>query len=96
MGNEPVIAGIEHRGMQEPIDKQRARFFVELVFHRHAAERDFNDGVDILRRALAGWNELQVHCARPSWRSLQSARSQVGLFHLRPNNRSMSASLSST
>ena len=59
--DEAVIAGIEHRRVEEAVDEDRPRGLVELVFHRHAAERYLDDGVDVVRRIAAGRDELEVH-----------------------------------
>src|SRR3954454_18004282 len=61
MRHKTVIAGIEHRGVQETIDKDRAGNLVDFVFYRLAAARDFDDDVDVLGRLNPGRNAGQIH-----------------------------------
>jgi hypothetical protein len=61
VGDEAVVAGIVHGGVQEPVDEQRARVLVDLVLDRHAAERDLDHGVQVGRWVPAGGNLAQVH-----------------------------------
>jgi hypothetical protein len=60
-GNEAVIPRIEHRGMQEAVDELGAGLFVDLVFYRRAALRDFDDHVHLMRWIGADWNLGEVH-----------------------------------
>jgi hypothetical protein len=50
--HEAVVRRIAHRRVQDAVDEQRAALLVELVFHRLAAGRHFDDDVKALR---AGW-----------------------------------------
>src|SRR3546814_3215318 len=54
--SEAVIGGIAHRGVEETVDEQRARRLVELIFHRLAADRYFNEDVE---RSEEHTSELQ-------------------------------------
>jgi hypothetical protein len=63
--DETVVCRIVHRGMQEPVDEQGARHLVEFVFYRHAALRDFDYRVDVVRRIAAGGNLADIHDERP-------------------------------
>jgi hypothetical protein len=61
--HETVVAGECHRRIQEPIDDERAGILVELVLDRLAAERDFDDDVDVVRRVVADGYGLDTHGA---------------------------------
>ncbi len=61
MRDEPVIARIEHGGMQEAVDEQGAGGLVHLVFDRLAALRNLDHGVDVVRRVGAGRDAVDVH-----------------------------------
>ena len=67
MRNEPVIAGIAHRSVEETIDDQRAAGLVHFVFDRLAADRDFDDDVDFLGRVGPdGYGvQIQILYSRP-------------------------------
>jgi hypothetical protein len=47
------VGRIEHGRVQEAVDHQRAAGLVDLVFHRFAALRDLDDGVQVIRRVHA-------------------------------------------
>ena len=51
--DEAVVRRIAHRRVQDAVDEQRARLLVELVLHRLAADRHFDDDVDAVRRIVA-------------------------------------------
>src|SRR5262249_31838315 len=59
--DEAVIPRIKHGRVQEAIDHERARGFVELVFHRRAAEWNLDEGIEVLRRIRACRNRTNVH-----------------------------------
>ena len=59
--DEAVVAGIEHRRVQEAVDEDRAGLLFQLVLHRLAALRDLDDGVDVVRRVRAGRDFGEVH-----------------------------------
>ena len=59
--DEAVVARVEHRGVQEAVDVQRARLLVELVLDRDAALRDLDDRVDVPGRGDAERNLAQLH-----------------------------------
>ena len=48
--DEAVVPGVAHRRVEEAVDHQRAGFLVHLVFDRLAANGDFDDDVDVVRR----------------------------------------------
>ena len=50
MRDEAVVARITHRGIQKPVDEQRARVLVKLVLDRLTADWNFDDDIDIV-----GW-----------------------------------------
>jgi hypothetical protein len=49
--------------VQDAIDEQRARFLVELVLHRFAADRHLDDDVQAVRRFVADRDIFDVHAA---------------------------------
>src|SRR6185295_1110554 len=59
--DEPVIAGIAHRRIEEAVDHQRAGFLVHLVFDRLAANRHFDDDVDLARRIDPDSDGVNAH-----------------------------------
>src|SRR4029453_2504607 len=63
MRNETVVAGIEHRRVQEAVDEHGAGRLVHLVLHRFATLRHLNDGIDVPRRVDAGWDLGDVHAS---------------------------------
>ncbi len=63
MRDEAVIAGVAHRRIEKAIDEERAGGLVHLIFDGFAADRDFDDDIDILGRILAGGNGVEIHCS---------------------------------
>ncbi len=61
MRNEAVIAGIAHRGIEKSVNHQRAGLFVHLVFDWLAANRHFDDDVDVVRRIDPDRNGVNTH-----------------------------------
>src|SRR6266478_9659222 len=61
MRNEPVIAGIAHGGIEKPVDDKRAGFLVHLVFDGLAADRHFDDDIDLARRIDPDRNGVNAH-----------------------------------
>src|ERR1700721_1261085 len=61
MWNEAVISGIAHRGIEKPVDHQRAGLLVHLVFDRFAADRHFDDDVDLTRWIDPDRNGVDAH-----------------------------------
>src|SRR5258706_2901595 len=61
MRNEPVIAGIAHGGIEKPVDDKRAGVLVHLVFDRLAADRHFDDDIDLARRIDPDRNGVNAH-----------------------------------
>jgi hypothetical protein len=47
--------------VEDSVDPDRARFLVEFIFDGFAADRDFDDGVDAVRRIVADRDEIDVH-----------------------------------
>ena len=60
LGDEAVIARIVHRGVEETVDEEGARFLVEFVFHRHAAEGDLDDDVEVDGRIAPRGNRIEI------------------------------------
>jgi hypothetical protein len=49
--DEPVVVRVEHRHVDDPVDEERARLLVELVFDRRAAggtSRNLDHDVDVV------------------------------------------------
>ena len=63
MRHEPVIPRIGHRRIQKPVHHQNTRILVELVFDRLAADRHFDDDVNVVRRGLADGDRFDTHGA---------------------------------
>ena len=61
VGHEAVIGGIAHRRVQDAVHEQRAAVLVELIFHRLAAHRDFDDDVERFGRIVADGDLLDIH-----------------------------------
>ena len=61
MRDEAVIAGVAHRRIEEAIDHQRAGFLVHLVFDRLAANRHFDDDVDVVWRIYSDRDGVNAH-----------------------------------
>src|SRR5258707_9247547 len=61
MRHEAVVPGIAHRRVQEAVDDQGARRLVHLVLDRLAADRHFDDGVDVLGRVVADRDGIEIH-----------------------------------
>ena len=59
--HEAVIGRIAHRRVQDPVDEERARFLVEFVLHRLAADRHLDDDVEAFGRIVADGDEIDVH-----------------------------------
>ena len=59
--HEAVIAGVAHRGVQKAVDEQRAGLLVHLILDRLAADRHFDDDVDVLRRILSDGYGFNAH-----------------------------------
>ena len=57
MRNKTVVSGIAHRRIKHPVDEQRARLLVHLIFDRLAANRHPDNDIDLVRRVLAGFAE---------------------------------------
>src|SRR5690349_4286007 len=74
MRDEAVISGIAHRGIEEAVDYQRAGFLVHLVFDRLAANRDFNDDIDVVRRILSDRDGVDTHGLAPLGEALTGVR----------------------
>src|ERR1700722_11255218 len=72
MGNEAVISRIAHRGVEKPVDLKRAALLVHLILDRLAADRHFDDDVDIVGRILADRYSVQVHACPPNWGCVNS------------------------
>lgn len=56
-----VVAGVTHRGRQDPVDEDGAGGFVHFVFHRFGVFRDFDDDVHFVRNVFAGLYQVQAH-----------------------------------
>ena len=63
MRHETVIARVAHRRVQETIHHQRAGGLVHLVLDRLAADRHFDDDVDVLGRIVADLDRVDAHAA---------------------------------
>ena len=61
--DEAVIAGIAHRRIEKAVDEERAGGLVHLIFDGLAADRDFDDDIDVVGRILAGGNGIEIHCS---------------------------------
>ena len=61
MRDEAVIGRIAHRRVEDAVDEQGARFLVELILDRLAADRDLDDHVEAVGRIVAGRDEVDVH-----------------------------------
>src|ERR1700745_462846 len=59
--NKSVISGIVHRGMEEMINKQRARDLVQFILHRNTTLGDFDQDIDLDWRISAGRDFADVH-----------------------------------
>ena len=59
--DEAVIARIAHRRVEEAVDDQRAGFLVQFVFDRLAADRHFDDDIDVVRRIYADRDRVDTH-----------------------------------
>src|SRR5580704_9078092 len=77
--HKPVIAGIEHCGMEKTVDEYRPRRFVELVFDGLAPLWDLDDDIDVVRRRAADRDlgdillSARVWGASPLWASSRRA-----------------------
>src|SRR5258706_12744661 len=63
--NKSVIAGIEHRGVPEAVNKYGPRFLVELIFDWSAPLWDFDDNVDVVRWVATDRNLGDIHVVEP-------------------------------
>lgn len=61
MRHEAVIARIGHGCVKETVDDKRAGLLVHLVLDRLAADRHFNDYVDVFRRIGADGDGINIH-----------------------------------
>src|SRR4051812_13348507 len=61
MRDEAIIPRIAHGGVKEAVHHQRARGLVELIFDGFAADRDFDDDIDVIRGILADGNLVYAH-----------------------------------
>ena len=59
--NEAVVTGVAHGRVEKAIDEQRARSLVHLVLDRLAADRHFDDDVDVLWRVFACRHGIEAH-----------------------------------
>ena len=63
VGNETVVAGIRHRRIQESIDNERARFLVEFVLDRIAADGNLDNDIDVVGRIIPYTYGIDAHDA---------------------------------
>ncbi len=61
MWHEAVIARIGHWRIEEAVDDEGAGLLVHLVLDRLAADRHFNDDVDVFRRIGADGDGINIH-----------------------------------
>src|SRR5690606_5074808 len=61
MGDEAVVSGVAHGGVEEAVDEQRAGLLVDLVFDRLAAKGDFDDDIEVVGRVLAHGDGVDIH-----------------------------------
>jgi aquaporin Z len=47
--------------VRDAVNEQSTACLVELVFHRIAADGNFDEHIDTLRRTVAGGNQVDVH-----------------------------------
>ncbi len=65
--NEAVISWITHRRIEKAVDEERAGRFVHFVFDGLAADRHFDNDVDVVRRGLASGNRFEIHNRSYIW-----------------------------
>src|SRR5262245_53575917 len=61
MWHEAIVTGIAHGRVQKPIDDERARGLVHLVFYGFAANRHLHDDIDVLGRIQTDGNSINAH-----------------------------------
>ena len=61
MRDKAVIAGISHRRIEKPVDDEDACFFIQFIFDRLAANRNFNEDIDLMRRIETDGNCVKKH-----------------------------------
>ena len=65
VGDEAVVTGIAHRGVEKAVDDQRAGGFVHLVLDWLAAHGNLHDDVHFMWGGLANRQGIQLHRQTP-------------------------------
>src|SRR6266404_4192994 len=63
MRHKAIITRIAHRRVEKPVDNERSGCLVHLVLYRLAADRNFDDYIDVIGWIVADMDRIYLHFA---------------------------------